>query len=157
MEVAEMTRSELKDDMFMRAALNIMNLSTCRRRKVGCILVDDQYRMIGSGVNGVPKGWVHCVDEPCIAAQLPSGVGLDLCEAIHAEQNALIQCTRPDDVWTAYCTTSPCSHCVKMLANTGCVRILFKEEYVDKEAAKLWSRGHVVSGVYPHNRVWVQI
>jgi dCMP deaminase len=143
-----MNREELKDATFMKMALNLMALSTCRRRKVGCILVDEKYRIIGSGVNGVPSGWDHCTDRPCPGAELASGTGLEVCQAIHAESNAVLQCVRPDTVWTAYCTTSPCMHCVKLLSNTGCTRIMFSELYVDKEPGRLWAM---------HGRVWVQI
>jgi hypothetical protein len=39
---------------------------------------------------------------------LPSGTGLDVCEAIHAEQNALLQCKDVEQIDTAYVTAMPC-------------------------------------------------
>lgn len=151
-----MNRADLKDQTFMKMALDLLALSTCRRRRVGCILVDPAYRIIASGVNGVPSGWVHCIDDPCPGAGFPTGKGLELCQSIHAEQNALMQCTRTDMVWTAYCTTSPCMHCVKMLSNTACTRIMFKEEY-DKEAGKLWLAGRQKPVQFLGGRSWMQI
>lgn len=143
-----MDRSDLKNQVFMKVATDLMMLSTCRRRKVGCILVDDQYRIIGSGVNGVPSKWTHCTDEPCPGVGFVSGAGLDACQAIHAEHNALMQCKDVDKIWAAFCTTSPCMHCVKMLANTHCSCIFFREEYAHKEAAKLWTA---------QNKLWIKI
>jgi dCMP deaminase len=149
METGQITRATLKDNVFMSMAIDLMQLSTCRRRKVGCILVDDQYRIVGSGVNGVPRKWTHCTDEPCPGVGYKSGVGLETCQAIHAEQNALIQCIHQDSIWTAYCTSSPCMHCVKMLANTGCMKIVFKEEY-DLDAGKLWKS-------HNGNNMWIKL
>ena len=46
-------------------------------------------------------------EPPCEGAECPSGMGLDLCEAIHAEVNAFLQ-LRSDDDLTAYVTIMPC-------------------------------------------------
>jgi deoxycytidylate deaminase len=53
-------------------------------------------------------------------AKFKSGEGLDVCQAIHAEQNALLQCKDVYDIETIYCTVSPCIHCVKLLLNYFC-------------------------------------
>jgi dCMP deaminase len=81
---------------------------------------------------------IHCIDSPCPGVGQQAGQGLELCEAIHAEQNALIQCKFPEKLHTAYLTTSPCMHCVKMLAATPTIRIVFIEEYPHPEAANYW-------------------
>jgi dCMP deaminase len=135
-----MNRQLLKDQVFLRMAIDLSDLGTCTRRKVGTIFVDSRHRILASGYNGPPPGDPHCTDSPCIGAQMPSGTGLDLCEAIHAEQNAILQCTKPDEVHTVYCTTSPCIHCVKMIAGTGCKRIVFASEYPHSSARDYWSR-----------------
>jgi dCMP deaminase len=67
-----------------------------------------------------------------------SGQGLDACEAIHAEQNALLQCRDVHLIKTCYLTLSPCITCVKLLLNTSCERIVFIEEYVDARPKDLW-------------------
>lgn len=69
----------------------------------------------------------------CKGHDLPSGQ--DSCEAVHAEQNAILQCRNPDEIVTAYVTLSPCKPCVKLLMNTGCQRIVFLQEHTD-----LWPR-----------------
>ncbi len=63
---------------------------------------------------------------------------LDGCHAIHAEQNALLQCRDVYSIHSCYTTVSPCMTCMKLLLNTGCERIIFTEEYVQPEAARLW-------------------
>ena len=135
---------------FLEMAKLLSKLSTCSRRQVGAIIVDDHWRIIGSGYNGNAKELLHCIDEPCKGAFSPSGTRLDLCEAIHAEQNALMQCSNIDSIEAIFVTTSPCMHCLKMLMNTNCKHIYFSEEYVDVYRAEdLW----IANG----DRYWTQI
>jgi len=71
----------------------------------------------------------------------PSGRHLDACEAIHAEQNALLQCNDVQKIKSCYVTVSPCITCVKLLLNTSCQRIVFVERYAHDEAAwNLWNQ-----------------
>lgn len=126
-------------------ALSIAELtsmrSTCLRRQVGCLLVNDRRHIIAIGYNGVAVGQRHCTgQEPCPGAQSPSGHGLELCEAIHAEQNALLQCQDVHTIVTCYTTTSPCITCTKLLLNTSCCRIVFSHLYPHTAARELWIR-----------------
>jgi dCMP deaminase len=75
----------------------------------------------------------------CSGTKSPSGTNLDACQAIHAEQNALLQCRDVYDIHTAYVTASPCVTCCKLLLNTGCRRIVFVEEYPHPAARDLWT------------------
>ena len=74
----------------------------------------------------------------CPGAKAASGTNLDGCHAIHAEQNALLQCRDVYSIETCYTTTSPCITCVKLLMNTSCQRIVFRDEYPHQEARKIW-------------------
>ena len=113
--------------------------STCCRRKVGCILVDARGRILATGYNGVAAGRPHCNEgHPCKGADLPSGQGLDSCEAIHAEQNAILLLSDPFAVDTCYLTTTPCVSCIKLLLGTSCKRILALEEYPHSVARDYW-------------------
>jgi dCMP deaminase len=82
-------------------------------------------------------------------ASAASGQSLDACEAIHAEQNALLQCRDAWDIDTCYVSASPCVTCTKLLLNTSCRRIVFREVYPHSQAQELWSRR-------PGN-VWLQL
>ncbi len=126
---------------FMDIAKTLSQRTTCGRRKVGCVLVNDRSHIIATGYNGVARGQDHCVDKPCPGADLPSGQGHDVCEAIHAEQNALLQCGNVYSISKCFTTTAPCVACVKLLLNTSCTYIFFEEAYVVHcEARKLWER-----------------
>jgi dCMP deaminase len=134
-----MLRDKLKDRVFLNMARTLSELSTCPRRSVGCILVDSKYRVIGSGYNGAASGLPHCIDNPCKGASFQPGEGYEVCEAIHAEQNALLQCKDIDHIYACYTTTAPCIHCIKMLLNTTCKRIVFLDKHPhDDLSRKLW-------------------
>lgn len=122
----------------MAAAVLWSQLGTCHRRKVGCVLVDRYGYVSATGYNGVGRGQIHCIDLPCAGHALPSGKGLDKCQAIHAEQNALLQCSDITKLNTCYSTVAPCTHCVKMLLNTACSRIVILEEY-PHHSEKVWT------------------
>lgn len=118
------------DEYFCTMATVSALRSTCMRRAVGCVLVNSKNQVLATGYNGVARGREHCIDVPCEGWQnSESGKDLDKCNAIHAEQNALLQCPDTDDIWTAYCTTAPCVHCSKLLANTSCRQIVFVQPY----------------------------
>ena len=127
-----------RDEYFLAMAALVSLRATCRRRRVGCVLVDSHRHVLATGYNGVACGRDHCLDTPCVGADLPSGTGLDQCEAIHAEQNAMLQCRDTQTIDTAYITVSPCITCVKLLMNTSCKRIVFLENYTQQAARDLW-------------------
>lgn len=86
----------------------------------------------------------------CDGHDLPPGQ--DRCEAVHAEQNAVLQCADPDRVAAAYVTLSPCKACAKLLLNlSNCRRVVYLEEHAaSAEAKALWLK----SDGY---REWVQL
>jgi dCMP deaminase len=114
--------------------------STCRRRQVGAVITDVDGVILATGRNGAPKGQPHCLDNPCDGAHLPSGTGLSACEAVHAEVNAVLFCTERRHMRTLYCTTSPCSDCVKLLLQTPIQRLVFLDQYPHAEARDRWLR-----------------
>lgn len=128
------------NEVWMRTAWAIAGRSTCARRKVGCVLLDEHNKFLASGYNGTPRMFPHCTEHPCGGQKYKQGKGLEVCEAVHAEQNALLQCADVNAIATAYCTTAPCIHCVKLLLNTTCQLIVIDRQYCDV-AYNLWHRG----------------
>ncbi len=129
----------------MDVAYTLSKRSTCSRREVGCVILDSDGHVLSTGYNGVPMGMPHCTEIPCAGSNMPTGMGHDICQAVHAEQNALLQCGDIRKIRTCVTTTAPCIACVKLLLNTGCNVIVFNESYeVHSEAQVLWeSMGYV--------------
>jgi dCMP deaminase len=138
-----------RDEWALKLALLTAQRTTCCRRAVGCVLLNARGHVLSTGYNGVAAGLPHCndVDEKsviahphaCSGAKAPSGTNLDGCQAIHAEQNALLQCRDMYAIHTAYVTASPCMTCCKLLLNTSCQRIVYVEEYPHSAAKDLWT------------------
>ena len=115
--------------------------STCRRRKVGAILVKDK-RILATGYNGAPSGLPHCLDIGCLREDnnIPSGQRHELCRGLHAEQNVIIQAARHGiqiQGATLYCTTRPCVICAKMIINANITAVYYQEGYADELADQL--------------------
>jgi dCMP deaminase len=109
--------------------------STCLRRHVGAILVKEK-RILSTGYNGAPAGLKHCIEVGCLReeAGIPSGTRHELCRALHAEQNAIVQAAYHGISIagsTLYCTNKPCVICSKMLINAGIQRIFYDDGYDD--------------------------
>ena len=110
--------------------------SSCISRQVGCVLVDEHHHVLSTGYNGSAVGVPNCCDTYCSRANVESGESLEMCEAVHAEQNALLQCPDTNKIFACYVTASPCYHCAKLLMNTSCQQIFFAEEYPNFESIK---------------------
>lgn len=119
----------------MRIAMLAATRSTCLRRQVGAVIVKSK-KVLATGYNGSPSGLKHCLDIGCLREELgiPSGQRHELCRAIHAEQNAIIQAATSGisiEGSILYSTTFPCILCAKMLINAGIREIYITEGYPD--------------------------
>lgn len=130
------------DEYFMEMAKLTARRSTCLRRNVGAVIVKDRH-IIATGYNGAPRGITHC-DEigGCLREKMgiASGERHELCRALHAEQNAIIQAAtlgQSIEGATIYCTHQPCIICAKMIINAGIKRIVVQEGYPDEFAVEL--------------------
>ncbi|MCI5839335.1 MAG: deaminase [Peptoniphilaceae bacterium] len=130
-----------RDQYFMKLAFNVASRGTCDRAYVGCILVNDENRIISTGYNGSIKGNPHCDevghtmrDGHCIAT-------------IHAEMNALLYCAKEGisvKNATCYVTHFPCLNCTKSLIQSGIKKIIYAYAYrVDEYALELLNRNKI--------------
>jgi len=117
----------------MDIASVVATRSTCIRNHVGAVIVKDK-RILTTGYNGAPSSLPHCEEVGCPRNGLPSGERHDLCRAVHAEQNAIIQAAL-HGVSTAgatlYCTHQPCILCAKIMINAKIKKVVFKNSYPD--------------------------
>lgn len=124
------------DEYFMEICEVVKTRSTCLRRQVGAVIVKDN-RIITTGYNGAPSGLKHCTElGGCerMRLNIPSGERHELCRALHAEQNAIIQASKlgiSTDGATMYITLQPCVICAKMMINAGIQKIVYKGTYPD--------------------------
>jgi len=124
--------------------------SSCfqENRQVGAVIVKDK-RVMTTGYNGAPAGIKSCKDKgECLRRKLniPSGTQHELCFAVHAEQNAIIQAARFDISVagaTLYCTHQPCVICAKMIINAGIKRVVYKHGYPDEFSLALFKEAEV--------------
>lgn len=130
------------DEYFIHILRMAAARSTCVRRAVGAVIVDADHHLLSMGYNGVPRGFEHCIDVPCVGAKDPTGDS-SRCMAVHAEVNAVLQCQRLDLAHTLYVSCTPCFSCAKMIANTHIKRIVCLEEYADKAGHDLLTRAGI--------------
>lgn len=114
------------NEVYMAHAHMLSKRSTCSRLQVGAVIVSEDYRYVyGQGYNSNATGLNNCcdTDEP------------GNCGCIHAECNAIINCTVDrDKPKILYLTHSPCLNCSKMILNMGNIKqIVYKEDYRDNK------------------------
>lgn len=124
-----------KDEYFMEIAQVVAKRSTCLRINVGAVIVKDG-RILSTGYNGAPHGFEHCLDIGCIREKenIAHGTRHELCRAVHAEQNAIIQAAIHGvsiEGATVYTTHQPCILCTKMIINGKIKRVVYLNEYPD--------------------------
>ena len=123
-----------KENYYLDIAESVLARSTCRRRRYGAIIVNND-EIIATGYNGAPRGRQNCLDRgKCMRDELdiPSGERYELCRSVHAESNAIISAARKDMIGaTLYLSgreaktgellpeTLPCSMCRRLIINSG--------------------------------------
>jgi dCMP deaminase len=145
---------ESRDKWFYDLALAVGSNSKCHSRKIGAVLVKDN-SVVSTGYNGPPRGIPTCdqrwhIDEafnkeyghhaegketegmcPRRTIGFPSGQGLEICPAGHAERNALINAARlgvKTKKTKLYMTCGvPCTPCMVEIINAGVKEIICAE------------------------------
>lgn len=105
------------DARFLALADHLAQWSKDPSTRVGCVIVDDQRRIVGTGYNGFPRG---VVDDP--ARYEDKTVKYEM--IVHAEANAILNATSSLRDCTLYCTKSPCPICVQMIIQQGIARVI---------------------------------
>ncbi|MGI6701032.1 MAG: deoxycytidylate deaminase [Christensenellales bacterium] len=143
------------DQRFMQMAELVATWSSCYQdnRHVGAVITKNK-RILTTGYNGASSNILSCVEKgECLRKKLniPSGTRHEVCYAVHAEQNAIIQAAKLGvsvDKATLYCTHQPCSICAKMIINSGIARVVFKEGYPDEFSMELFNEAGVTVDRY---------
>jgi len=139
-------RPEL-DEYFLKIASVVAERSTCRRHHMGAIAVRDKH-ILSTGYSGAAAGLKDCLELGCLRDELgiKSGTRQEICRAIHAEQNAIIQAALHGvslEGATMYCTHTPCVLCAKMMVNARIARSVSFGKYIDDEFIKLFEEAGI--------------
>lgn len=132
------------DARFMDMAKLVSGWSSCYKpnRQVGAVIVRDK-RILTTGYNGAPQGIPSCKERcECIRENLgiASGTRQEMCYAVHAEQNAIVQAAKLGlslEGATIYCTHQPCSICTRLIINSGIKRVVYDQGYPDEFSLQL--------------------
>ncbi|SHK51262.1 deoxycytidylate deaminase [Desulforamulus aeronauticus] len=135
------------NEYFMEITRVAATRSTCLRRKVGALIVKDN-RILATGYNGAPAGLTHCLEIGCLREKLgiPSGQRHELCRALHAEQNAIIQAAVHGTAIKGsiiYVTNQPCVMCSKMIVNAGIQKVIYSGDYPDELSLDIFKEADV--------------
>lgn len=126
-----------KDTYYLDIAKAVSERSTCLRRRYGAVIVKDD-QIVATGYNGSPRGAVNCCDAGTCKREdlkIPHGERYELCESIHAEQNAIISAGRDAIGATLYLygydaiegceiDAEPCMMCHRVIVNAGIVKTI---------------------------------
>ena len=131
-------------------AETVAGWSSCfqENRHVGAVIVKDK-RILATGYNGAPSGIKSCADRgECLrrVRNIASGTMQEVCYAVHAEQNAIIQAAKLGislDGAEMFVTHQPCVICTRMILNAGIKRVIYKNGYPDEFALQLFKEAGV--------------
>lgn len=148
--------------------------SKCSKRKVGAIIVDTYNNILSSGFNDVPIDFDDCIGKygRCyrdyfrsnLIAEYATMVNgdtelakkivdktkvLELCRALHAEENSILNLrssSRTDFTdCTLYATTYPCNLCANKIVQTGIKNVVYFEPYPVAQAKEIFREGGVIA------------
>ncbi|WP_264560130.1 deoxycytidylate deaminase [Flavobacterium sp. N2270] len=130
------------DKAYLRIAKEWGQLSYCKRKQVGAIIVKDRM-IISDGYNGTPSGFENCCEDED---------NLTKWYVLHAEANAISKVARSTQSCenaTLYITLSPCKDCSKLIHQSGIKRVVYHEEYKDTSGVDFLRKAGVEVELFP--------
>ena len=145
-----MRKADKWDERFMALAETVGTWSSCfqENRHVGAVVVKAKH-ILTTGYNGAPAGIKSCAEKGCCLRRqrnIASGTMQEVCYAVHAEQNAIIQAAKLGvslEGATIYVTHQPCVICTRMIINSGIKTVIYKNGYPDAFAVELFNESDV--------------
>lgn len=122
------------EEYFMGVAALSSKRSKDPNTQVGACVVNTEKRIIGIGYNGFPTG---CRDE-----EFPWGktdknyLNTKYPYVVHAEPNAILNCSSSLKDATLYVTLFPCNECAKLIIQSGIKHVIYaSDKYHDAESS----------------------
>lgn len=129
---------------FLRLAFVTAQRASCRRKRVGALIVDEEHRIVAGGYNGAPRGQPDCLEVGCDVRVID---GRESCvRTIHAESNAIDYAGRLAKDCTLFTTVIPCRPCAQRIVQARISRVVYWEFYESqgtRETAALLEAGGV--------------
>ncbi len=130
------------DTYYIGIAQAVSMRSTCVRRRYGAIVVKNHI-IVSTGYNGAARGMENCIDHGTCKREnmnVPAGQRYELCVAVHAEANAIINASVQEmDGATIYIAGTnsdqtlaeghPCLMCERMIRNAQIGKIVYRDGY----------------------------
>lgn len=121
------------NEYFMGVATLSSKRSKDPNTQVGACVVNEDKRIIGIGYNGFPMG--------CNDSEFPWGkqnenyLNTKYPYVVHAEPNAILNCTSSLKGATLYVTLFPCNECAKLIIQSGIKHVIYaSDKYHDQDA-----------------------
>ena len=120
------------NEYFMGVAALSAKRSKDPSTQVGACVVNQDKRIIGIGYNGFPMG--------CSDKEYPWGKSANYLDSkypyvVHAEPNAILNCTSSLKDATLYVTLFPCNECAKLIIQSGIKHVVYgNDKYHDQES-----------------------
>ncbi len=130
---------------YLRMAFEWGQLSHCKRKQVGAIIVKDRM-IISDGYNGTPTGFDNCCEDE---------EGYTKWHVLHAEANAILKVassTQSCKGATLYVTLSPCKECSKLIHQSGIVRVVYANAYKDTSGLEFLEKAGVKLTYLPYEQ-----
>jgi len=124
------------DKAYLKIAKEWAELSYCKRKKVGAIIVKDRM-IISDGYNGTPSGFENCCEDE---------KGNTKWYVLHAEANAILKVARSTQTCqgaTLYISLSPCKECSKLIHQAGITRVVYYIDYKDNSGIEFLKKAGV--------------
>ena len=135
-------KQEKYDRAYLKMAKTWGELSYCKRKKVGALIVKDRM-IISDGYNGTPSGFENvCEDDENYTKWY----------VLHAEANAILKVaasTQSCKGATLYITLSPCKECSKLIHQSGLIRVVYSKAYQDTSGLDFLKRAGVILTFMP--------
>lgn len=127
-----------KDKYYLGIAEAVSKRSTCLRRQYGAVVVNND-QIVSTGYNGSPRGEANCCDTgECEREKqnVPKGERYELCVALHAEENSIINAGRQQCINATmyivgietqtgkHANPCPCLMCRRKIVNAGIKRVV---------------------------------
>ena len=127
----------IEENIFRDLTHEFAKKSPCLSRHFGAVLVNSENRIISVGYNRPVFAAMICEECPRKKNQFPSGKGLFMCPAVHAEIICLLLATAKIENSTLYVSGCiPCKSCLSALILSGVSEIVCEELIYYDELSK---------------------